>query len=265
MKSTFTKITALILSAALMFSANDVISFAQGGQNLREIAVADENDGENQGDSGEDGQIEKAEESGLSSSDPEESQSTSSNPDESQSSSSDPDESNPPSTNPPSTDPDESESPSTELQKFEITNIKLVDTANNEEMLKNDDNKYYTSKSALTAEIDIVNGTDKEISLEVDGKKCDDYDGKSGIYSYAIVLSAQEENKINFKLINEDSVIEECITIVYDATSPEMQIQHMAGDDNRILHAEPADADSQYKLYTNNREFRVELEASDSN
>ena len=57
MKSTFTKITALILSAALMFSANDVISFAQGGQNLREIAVADENDGENQGDSGEDGQI----------------------------------------------------------------------------------------------------------------------------------------------------------------------------------------------------------------
>ena len=265
MKSTFTKITALILSAALMFSANDVISFAQGGQNLREIAVADENDGENQGDSGEDGQIEKAEESGLSSSDPEESQSTSSNPDESQSSSSDPDESNPPSTNPPSTDPDESESPSTELQKFEITNIKLVDTANNEEILKNDDNKYYTSKSALTAEIDIVNGTDKEISLEVDGKKCDDYDGKSGIYSYAIVLSAQEENKINFKLINEDSVIEECITIVYDATSPEMQIQHMAGDDNRILHAEPADADSQYKLYTNSREFRVELEASDSN
>ncbi|MCI9385671.1 MAG: hypothetical protein HFH77_04860 [Lachnospiraceae bacterium] len=115
MKSTFTKITALILSAALMFSANDVISFAKGGQNLREIAVADENDGENQGDSGEDGQIEKAEESGLSSSDPEESQSTSSNPDESQSSSSDPDESNPPSTNPPSTDPDESESPSTEL------------------------------------------------------------------------------------------------------------------------------------------------------
>ena len=85
MKSTFTKITALILSAALMFSANDVISFAKGGQNLREIAVADENDGENQGDSGEDGQIEKAEESGLSSSDPEESQSTSSNPDESQS------------------------------------------------------------------------------------------------------------------------------------------------------------------------------------
>lgn len=241
MRSTFTKITALVLSAALMFSANDVISFAKGGQNLREIVVADENDGENQGGSGGGELIEKSEESGLSSSDPEESQSTSS-------------------------DPEESEPPSTELQKFEITNIKLVDTTNNEEIQKNDDNKYYTSKSALTAEIDIVNGTDKEISLKVDETKCDDYDGKSGTYNYAIVLSDEKEKEITFQLINDEGVInQECITIVYDATSPEMQIQHMAGDDNRVLHAEPADADSQYKLYTNSREFRVELESSDSN
>ncbi len=266
MRSTFTKITALILSAALMFSANDVISFAKGGQNLREIVVADENDGENQGGSGSGEAIEKPDESQPTSSDPDESQSTSSKPDESQSSSSDPDESDPPSTNPPSTDPDESDPPSTELQKFEITNIKLVDTANKEEIQKNDDNKYYTSKSALTAEIAIVNDTDKKISLKVDETKCDDYDGKSGIYNYAIVLSDEKEKEITFQLINDEGVTnQECITIVYDATSPEMQIQHMAGDDNRLLHAEPADADSQYKLYTNSREFRVELEASDSN
>ena len=61
MRSTFTKVTAFLLSGALIFSANDVISFAKDRQVLREVVVADKDDEGNQDSSGgnEGGLIEK--------------------------------------------------------------------------------------------------------------------------------------------------------------------------------------------------------------
>lgn len=61
MRSTFTKVTAFLLSGALIFSANDVISFAKDRQVLREVVVADKDEEGNQDSSGGDkgGLIEK--------------------------------------------------------------------------------------------------------------------------------------------------------------------------------------------------------------
>ncbi len=266
MRSTFTKVTAFLLSGALIFSANDVISFAKDRQVLREVVVADKDDEGNQDSSGgnEGGLIEKPDapdRSGdgtgddssagagagvgdstapLPSSDEVDSESDSSEDD--------------------STVPDESEQ-----LEYKITSIKIVDTANNEELQKDSDGKYYTSKNTLTAELDIVNTTGNKVCLEVNDTKFEDYDGESGTCSYSITLTGQQETSYVFKLINVDgAAVTETITLVYDATEPELQIRHMTGDDNRVLNADLDKDSQQYQLYTNNNTFRVELEVRDS-
>lgn len=266
MRSTFTKVTAFLLSGALIFSANDVISFAKDRQVLREVVVADKDDEGNQDSSGgnEGGLIEKPDAPDRSGDGTEDDSSAGAGAGGGDSTaplpSSDEVNSESDSSEDDSTVPDESEQ-----LEYKITSIKIVDTANNEELQKDSDGKYYTSKNTLTAELDIVNTTGNKVCLEVNDTKFEDYDGESGTCSYSITLTGQQETSYVFKLINVDgAAVTETITLVYDATEPELQIRHMTGDDNRVLNADLDKDSQQYQLYTNNNTFRVELGVRDS-
>ncbi|MDE7322835.1 MAG: Ig-like domain repeat protein [Lachnospiraceae bacterium] len=299
MRSTFTKITALILSAALMFSANDVISFAKGGQNLRDAVVVEKNDEGNQSGSVTGRPIEEpatadmsdegtgaGESAGSSDIGSSEEDTTvlgttepdMSEPDTTQESTTEPDTSEPDTTQESTTEPDTSEPDTTEeatsdpedpdeVGSAKIANIKLVETDDKNVILQKDSNgKYYTKRNRLTAELDIVNNTESQIILEVDGRAFEGYDGKSEKCEYPIELSVQREKKIDFELkIDGEVVATESVTIIYDATKPKIGVKHFAMDEKRELLIEHDDDERNLnRLYTNEEEIVVKFEATDN-
>ena len=213
MRNTFTKVTALLLSGALILNGNDAISFAKGGQSLSSSApVAQENTEESADEpSGADNRSEEAEEvegqtgSGENGSleeikpDADESGSTSSEPESSnqESTPSEPDSSEPGST---------PEEPGTDDEdNIQISEPEFFDE--DESNLNEYENKYYCKSDSVLMRFhfdaaDAVEG--KTVCVEVNGEGIT-VEKEEGAYKGSFSLSEnsgdESKNKYDIKVI----------------------------------------------------------------